>query len=618
MIAPNAYPTGGAAMLWRRACLAILLVGLLTPNVSAQGVDLTALIDVPPLSSADALSAARYIAALIDQDEHANNLLPEALRAETQPRVVFVSVSEGVQTARIVTGSGSGIARAAQDAAKQVRAIGGPDTRRWLKIDIVLTAAPLGTWRPHQALSPHPSLAGLALGDSSAVWLAEQLTSKGLVNQEGRLRQRRVTDWLLRHTGREVAALDQVLDGAIRFRTASFYRIGQNLISLYRGHRLYHRDELTAAQLLAAARMAGDYLIRSVDQHGRFAYLYVADEDRLADDYNILRHAGTIYAMLELYAVTKDDRLLAAVHRAMAFLISTVKTVKLNGRTVRCVVEGDKIKLGGNALAIVALAEYTHITGDRRHLKLMQDLAGWIAGAQRADGAFGMHQQEYSTGRPLAFRSQYYPGEAILALVRLHALDGDQRWLDAADRAANYIVRVRDAGLLAEQLPSDHWMLYALNELHRQRPAADYLHHTRRLIGNIVQSQNLTPTYADWLGSWHDPPRSTRAATRTEGLLAAWDLLRDFGRPDELEPLERTIRHGVAFQLQMQVDSAAAMYLPDPPRALGGFRGSLTDYRIRIDFVQHNLSSLIGLLLLNQAGPEQSRRNRDDPGSGDP
>jgi hypothetical protein len=37
------------------------------------------------------------------------------------------------------------------------------------------------------------------------------------------------------------------------------------------------------------------------------------------------------------------------------------------------------------------------------------------------------------------------------------------------------------------------------------------------------------------------------------------------------------------------------MYLPNPPRALGGFHTSLTDYEIRIDYVQHNISSLLGL-----------------------
>ncbi len=38
------------------------------------------------------------------------------------------------------------------------------------------------------------------------------------------------------------------------------------------------------------------------------------------------------------------------------------------------------------------------------------------------------------------------------------------------------------------------------------------------------------------------------------------------------------------------------MYLRDPRRALGGFHRSLTNYEIRIDYVQHNISAILGLM----------------------
>ena len=55
------------------------------------------------------------------------------------------------------------------------------------------------------------------------------------------------------------------------------------------------------------------------------------------------------------------------------------------------------------------------------------------------------------------------------------------------------------------------------------------------------------------------------------------------------------IRLGVAFQLQTQFRPESVLYVSDPQRALGGFRRSLTNYEIRIDYVQHNISSLLGL-----------------------
>ncbi len=54
-------------------------------------------------------------------------------------------------------------------------------------------------------------------------------------------------------------------------------------------------------------------------------------------------------------------------------------------------------------------------------------------------------------------------------------------------------------------------------------------------------------------------------------------------------------RSGIDFQLQLQFRPESALYLPEPRRALGRFSRSLTDFEIRIDYVQHNLSSLLAL-----------------------
>ena len=43
------------------------------------------------------------------------------------------------------------------------------------------------------------------------------------------------------------------------------------------------------------------------------------------------------------------------------------------------------------------------------------------------------------------------------------------------------------------------------------------------------------------------------------------------------------------------------MYLNDPQRSLGGFRRSLTNFEIRIDYVQHNISALVALYRIFEA-----------------
>jgi hypothetical protein len=140
----------------------------------------------------------------------------------------------------------------------------------------------------------------------------------------------------------------------------------------------------------------------------------------------------------------------------------------------------------------------------------------------------------------------------------------------------------------------DHWLLYALNGLYRYRPDQLYMDHTLKITHSILQAQNFEPTQPDWKGSFYSPPRSTPTATRTEGLCSAYFLTQDFGDSKEAEPIIKAIRHAVAFQLQTQFMPESVMYLNLPQSALWGFHRSLTNYEIRIDYVQHNISSLLG------------------------
>ena len=372
------------------------------------------------------------------------------------------------------------------------------------------------------------------------------------------------------------------------FRAASVFSDGVETALLFRGHR--QTFDLSPQGLRSAATKAGQYLADAVRPDGRFVYSYRARSDSEADDYNILRHAGTIYSMLELYEVTFDPALLAAAVRAIGYLVRSMDVCP--GSDFPCVVENGAIKLGGNALAVIALAKYSTATGRPTYVSTAQRLAGWIRHSQAADGSFSIHKQNHRTGELSDFVSSYYPGEAILALLRVLELDGDPQWLDTAERAARYLIETRDAGLEESKLPHDHWLLYALNELYRERANPIYLEHAMRLARTIVRSQNRGSRYPDWQGSFYRPPRSTPTATRAEGLLAAYALARDFDPPEASAILE-AVRLCLAFQLQTQFRPESAMYLPDPQRSLGGFHASLTNDEIRIDFVQHNISALL-------------------------
>jgi len=179
--------------------------------------------------------------------------------------------------------------------------------------------------------------------------------------------------------------------------------------------------------------------------------------------------------------------------------------------------------------------------------------------------------------------------------VRFYQVDPNESWLDVAENAANYIIKIRDKNFKLSKLPHDHWLLYGLNELYRFRKDPIYIEHTKKLCKAIISAQYQEEEPIDYLGSFYNPPRSTPVAIRAEGLIAAYHLLNDNGYSQDAEKILDAAKLCIRFQLQVQFGPERTIYLSNPQRALGGLSRSLTDFSIRIDYVQHNLSSFIAL-----------------------
>lgn len=514
------------------------------------------------------------------------------------PRIVFVTMSDGERPGAVVHAGGEGLVEAAERALALVLARRAEREWHALKLDVVTRVGEPQMVGRRQALTFERGLDGLALDASSGLaFVPEEVVVRTLVNSDGEIRAANIKKHLRRLGSASADEVDRLWGGGeaqVRaFATRSVYLDSERVVPLYRGHRELGRPG--GEELLQAAISAGGYLERAVGQEGRFVYSYLPKTDEEKDDYNMLRHAGTAYAMLELFDEIRTPSTLEAAQRALDYLRGRLLECRAGDGWGACVEEKGYVKLGGNALAILAFAKHAAATGDRSILPLLARLASWMLSVQEESGEFSIHKLDLSTGEVDDLVSEYYPGEALFALVRLYQLDGDPRWLDAAERGAAWLIEVRDGELSDDELSHDHWLLYALNELHRERPRALYVEHALRLARVIASSQNRDPEFPDWRGSYYRPPRSTPTATRSEGLCAAWELARRVARNEAAAEILEAARLGVDFQYQLQFRPESTLYLPDPERALGGFPRSLTNFEVRIDYVQHNLSSLLAL-----------------------
>ncbi len=376
------------------------------------------------------------------------------------------------------------------------------------------------------------------------------------------------------------------------------------------------REELTPG-IKQRMHWAADYLAHAVTDSGRFLYRSdLTGEVGDNQEYNLLRHAGTLYAMAQYYSLKSPDALATgAMKRAAKYLtdhsvgpvdgrvdmLAVWSHPELIGRPLRPL----QAKLGGSGLALAALVQLEIVFPGTADPKLLQGLAEFLLFMQKADGSF--YSKYFSDrGRDGSWTSLYYPGEAALGLVMLFEIDANPRWLLAAVDALRYLARTREGVTL---LPADHWALLATARLFKQKPdvlsRAALFHipwdseedergvrqllsdHAERLVHSILSEQIEDRASECLNGGFSVEGRVTPAATRLEGLLAALAFVED-------ESLRQRVWGAVETGIQ---------FLKDAQITTGPARGGFTRYsplchstarranEIRIDYVQHGLAA---------------------------
>ena len=330
---------------------------------------------------------------------------------------------------------------------------------------------------------------------------------------------------------------------------------------------------LLPANALAVAQIGANKLAELNLESGRFRYRYDANSNADLSGYNVLRHSGTVWSMLDVFSVTQDDQLLCAADRAITYLFNEHLRF-FRGYHNFCILEKNSIKLGGNALAALALAKLYESNKSDVLLDTAHQLCRFVLEQRKIHGDF-VHKRYFKSGKVSNFRSEYYVGEALLALLACYRITGDSLLLNC--------VREVEADLAHQGYgirEQSHWMLYSLEQLQQLDASPHIYAHAEKIATEIITN----PTYLEW-------GRSTPIACRTEGLLA-------FVRMTPPKPTNsltqvaalKCIEENLAQQLMFQTKDGAF--------TRGG--GDRRDQEVRIDYIQHNISAFLHFSQLEQ------------------
>jgi len=516
---------------------------------------------------------------------------------------VFLSVCNAKTRALVFRGSGSNLKVAWNNAEKRLNeylkkqmAKKKPFAVVWAKADVVISYEEIRTTNINKIIEKHEwqnfARFGIAFDKSfNRAFLEAEVSGNKMINQDILLYEsdtnasykdkpinlKTVNKYL--KTYYDTAPIEKVPDNIIIFRTCGFFCGEDDVVhELYSDNMDFGRrrvdfvdDDVIRDITIGASK----YLVNLIKDNGEFVYGYYPCFGKEMTTYNILRHIGTIWSILTVYRVSKDDSMLPALERAISYFDDFI--VHKDEDTAYVVEKKvNEIKLGGNGIAVLMYTEYMDIFKTDKYTGIVKKLANGILELQNPETGKYYHVLNFPDySKKEEFRIVYYDGEATFALARAYSYIKDKRYLEGAKAAVELFIREDYTKY------RDHWVAYSLLELTKH---TDDVHYYEFALKNI--EKNLEGIYN----------RATSFHTYLEMLMTGWQTYQraikdgiESGYIKKYDPTRfaQTIYHRARHMLNGHFYPEYAMYMKFPQTVAGSFHVRHHNYRVRIDDVQH-------------------------------
>ncbi|MBQ6502449.1 MAG: hypothetical protein IJI57_00875 [Flexilinea sp.] len=498
--------------------------------------------------------------------------------------VVFLSVCDGNTRASVFSGTGSSLENAWNAADKNTRSFVSEKNfeLRWLKADVVRSVREITS----EALTREVLKArhefyryGIAFNENFKLALLEtELNGAKIYEYDNGGLDLDYLNRYLKKSGRIIQPISAFPEKYLLFETKSWLCDEDNAIyPLYEdGLEVGRRkiEPLDADHAMQLIDHATAFLVNQVKDDGSFIYGFYPRFDNEIENYNIVRHASTLWSLICRYRISPSEELAAIIEKTISYMITQIIHDE-NGNAYLYEAKDDEIKLGGCGVAVVALTEYMDVFGNKKYVDLCCELGNGILGMFDWETGEFWHILNGDFSRKEKMRTVYYDGEATFALSRLYALTGDEIWLNAGCRSVDHFIEAE-----YEQY-KDHWVAYSLNEITKHvkdRPEyfAFALRNAEVNLENIAQRDTTYHTYLELLMSTFE----------------LYDRMIDQQIPAgdfDIRSLLNTIFIRAQRQLNGFFFPEYAMYMANPNRILNTFMVRHDGYRVRIDDVQHNI-----------------------------
>lgn len=307
-------------------------------------------------------------------------------------------------------------------------------------------------------------------------------------------------------------------------------------------------------------------------------YSYDPITDTYSENNNHIRQLGTLWAMTDLRPFLKSDALDSLIKDTLDYYLQ----FKVDEENYSYLEIDNSSPLAYNAFLILCLLNTPDYPQANTH---MRRFAQGILSQQEDNGSYRtFFNSDRDTGQ------DFYPGESMLALMKLYELTNHKLYLDSSLKAFPFY---RDYFRGNQNTAFVSWQTQSLFLAYQQTKDEDLTSFIFEMNDWLIDNHQIQHSdNPDLIGAFtKEEPRSVTAAY-LEGINDAYKLA--LLRNDKIHERKyaHSIKTGAEFILKTQLIEVNSTAL-NPQKALGGFRYSLTNSRQRIDYTQHAISALI-------------------------
>lgn len=345
---------------------------------------------------------------------------------------------------------------------------------------------------------------------------------------------------------------------------------------------------LLPKQMDHAIAYGEEFLFRQIKDSGQFIYGYYPTYDYTLTGYNSVRHFSSVYALLEAQEYLGKKEELKRSEQALDWGVENLLLEKDGAQYVQEQARsGISIKLGAQALAILAMAKFQTITGNTKYESIINQLIQGIEDRFVDEAGETIHILNKELETKKRFNIIYYDGEAVFSILRGYAITKNDRHLQLAKQLFDRFVEQN------YERYHDHWLSYATNEILLYLNEKKYyefgLKNAFENLNFIEFRDTAYPTLLELLMAaikMTDKVKETRYFKQGEfthfvSKIDFWRLRQVAAKRAEIE-----IEKGVMFP-------EMAMFMKCPEKIVHGFYTRHDKFRMRIDDQEHFLSGLI-------------------------